>query len=93
MAANTKSAPSQGGFEIGVGAQGGYVGESVGELIEDGGDGRQPRLVDVVEGHLGHARRPLIADEGLPDVGGAESAATEDHELHATMTFPPASRR
>ena len=33
-----------------------------------------------------------VAEQGLLDVGGAESAAAEDAELHATITFPPASR-
>ena len=78
MAANTKSAAFQGGFEIGVEPQGGHVGESDSELLEDGGDGGQPRFVDVVQGDLGHPRQPLITDEGLPDVGGAEPAATEN---------------
>ena len=80
-------------LQLGMGSHGRHVGESDGELLEDGGDRGQPTLVDVVEGYLGHPWRPLVANQRLPHIRGAESAPAEDRELHATMTFLPASRR
>ena len=92
MAANTKSLPSMADRSEVVGTSSGASSNPIGELLEDHRHGAQAILVDVVQGHLGDARRTAVAEEGLVDVRGAESSAAEDAELHAMITSPPAFR-
>ena len=52
-------------------------------------DGRQPRLVDVVQPHLVDAALVPVAQQGTVDEGCAEAAAPEHRELHASTTCVP----